>query len=61
MNAARLSYWEEGKKTPTKKTHNKNRGKSSREAGVVKKPSPSNRLQRTIADGFSVPVKCKNV
>lgn len=39
----------------------KQRGKSSGEVGVVKKPSPSNRLERSIADGFSVPVKCKSV
>lgn len=46
-----------GKKTPQQKQ----RGKSSGEARVVKKPSPSNRLQRAIADGFSVPVKYKSV
>lgn len=49
------------KKTTQTNLPQKQRGKSSREAGVVKKPSPSNRLQRTTADGFSVPVKCKSV
>lgn len=62
INAAGLNkmffYWEKEKKNNLPQ---KQRGKSSREAGVVKKPSPSNRLQRTIADGFSVPVKCKSV
>lgn len=50
-----------GKRKKNPNLPQKQRGKSSREAGVVKKPSPSNRLQRTIADGFSVPVKCKSV
>lgn len=59
----RFCYWEGKRKTNKQKTppHKKNRGKSSAEAGVVKKLSSSNRLQRTTADGFSVPVKCKSV
>lgn len=60
-----LLAWKKGsvikKRGKKKNPQQKQRGKSSGEAGVVKKPSPSNRLQRTIADGFSVPVKCKSV
>lgn len=67
INAAglnkRLCYWEKEKKPKPNQPNlpQKQRGKSSREARVVKRPSPSNRLQRTTADGFSVPVKCKSV
>lgn len=61
----RFCYWAELKKNPKPQTlknpQQKQRGKSSGGAGVVKKPCPSNRLQRTIADGFSVPVKYKSV